>query len=207
MVRVAVFETEFKVPVIVEEVDFDTAFVVIVVVAAEEPAAIETDDATVALDNEDASVTLMAPVALLGTAFSVTVAADVLPPTTEVGERVIEEMAKGDTVRTTVFETPPEKAVMVVVVDPVTTLCETAKLAEVAPAGTVTDAGTEPALGEELTRVTTVPPVPAAAVRVTVPVMDAVLPPTTEDEFKVTELSLAAAAGLTVSTADLGMPL
>ncbi len=48
----------------------------------------------------------------------------------------------------------------------------TAKLAEAAPCGTVTLAGTVTALVFELERDTTAPPVPAAAVKVTVPVPD-----------------------------------
>jgi hypothetical protein len=48
----------------------------------------------------------------------------------------------------------------------------TEKFAEVEPCETVTDAGTPAAVEFELERVTTAPPDPAAAVRVTVPVPD-----------------------------------
>ena len=63
-------------------------------------------------------------------------------------------------------------------------------VAVVAPAGTVTDAGTLAADAFELERVTTVPPAGATAFRVTVPVTTVVEPPFTEVRFRVNELSL-----------------
>jgi hypothetical protein len=67
----------------------------------------------------------------------------------------------------------------------------------VAPAATVTDAGTvAPAL--LLVSVTTAPPDGAAALSVTVPLVD--VPPTTEDGDKVTA-EIAAPAGVTVKVA------
>ena len=65
------------------------------------------------------------------------------------------------------------------------------KVAEVDPAGTVTLAGTLAAVVLELESVTTAPPVPAAAVRVTVPVPDWAL----TIVLGLTEMLLSAAAG------------
>jgi hypothetical protein len=82
-----------------------------------------------------------------------------------------------------------------VVVD-VTVLVVTVKVAVVLPAGTATLAGT---VADELVleRVTVMPPVGAAAFKVTVPVDE--LPPATEAGFSETEDS--AGAGAMVSTA------
>ena len=74
-----------------------------------------------------------------------------------------------------------------------------ANVADVAPAGTVTETGT---LAEtlELVSVTTTPPAGAAPLRVTVPVTPA--PPTTDAGLTVTDVSETdAAAGFTVSAA------
>jgi len=73
------------------------------------------------------------------------------------------------------------------------------KVAVVAPAGTVTDAGTWAVAVLELVSVTNAPPAGAAAVNVTVPVDE--VPPTTEVGFTLTPLSAAAAAGVTVNVA------
>lgn len=66
--------------------------------------------------------------------------------------------------------TPEEEAVKVAGVEALTVPAVTVNVAEVDPAGTVTLAGTLAAVVLELDRVTTTPPVPAAAVRLTVPV-------------------------------------
>ena len=58
-------------------------------------------------------------------------------------------------------------------------------MADVAPAATVTDAGTVATLVFELVRVTTAPPVGAATERVTVPVLAA--PPVTDAGDRATE--------------------
>jgi len=60
----------------------------------------------------------------------------------------------------------------------VTTRVVIVKLAEVAPAGTVTEAGTVAAAGTELVRDTTSPPGGAAPLSVTPPVTTVVDPPT-----------------------------
>jgi hypothetical protein len=78
------------------------------------------------------------------------------------------------------------------------------KVAEVEPDGTVTLEGTEAAAVLEFDRLTVTPPVPAAAVRVTVPVAGVL--PVTEDGLTETALRAAEAAGLTVSEAVLLTP-
>src|SRR5437660_6301960 len=75
---------------------------------------------------------------------------------------------------------------MVTVVGATTAAVVTAKLALLAPAGTVTLAGTAATLGLLLERETTAPPVGAGPLRVTVPVEDCA-PPTTLVGFSVSE--------------------
>src|SRR6476661_5727443 len=77
-----------------------------------------------------------------------------------------------------------------------------AKLAVVAPAPTVTEAGTAPA-ALLLTRVTTAPPAGAAEVRVTVPVLP--IPPRTAVGFSVKAFS--ADGAFTVRVAAFAIPL
>jgi hypothetical protein len=95
------------------------------------------------------------------------------------------------TVKVAVWLTPPAIAVMTVerFVEPVKVAIE--KFALVAPAGTVTDAGTVAAAVFELDRETATPPVGAAPEIVTVPV--ALVPPVT-------------AVGLSVSAVAVGVP-
>jgi len=93
----------------------------------------------------------------------------------------------GFTVRTAVFVTPSE-AEIVVRVETLTAEVATVKLALVAPAGTVTLAGTL-AAAPPLASVATAPPAGAAEVRVTVPVEK--LPPTTVVGFKASEERVA----------------
>jgi hypothetical protein len=84
----------------------------------------------------------------------------------------------GFTVTVAVRVTPPKVAVIVADVATVTDVVEIVKFAVVAPPGTVTFAGTVIAL-EFSDRATTVPPLGAAALKVTVPVE--ALPPITLD--------------------------
>ena len=74
----------------------------------------------------------------------------------------------------------------------------TEKVAEVKPCATVTEAGTLAADVFELERETTAPPEPAAAVRVTVPVLDW---PLTTDPGDTETLLRATARGFTVNPA------
>src|SRR5438552_17972376 len=73
----------------------------------------------------------------------------------------------------------------------------TVKLALVAPAGTVTLAGTAATPVLLLDKLTTAPPLGAGALSVTVPVDE--LPPVTLDGLKVSEVRVG---GVTVSVAD-----
>ena len=89
--------------------------------------------------------------------------------------------------------------------DAVTALVVTMKLALLAPAGTVTLAGTAATPVLLLERETTAPPVGAAPLRLTVPVED--VPPVTLVGLSVNdERETAGAAGVTVSVADLLTP-
>src|SRR5215475_1656676 len=92
---------------------------------------------------------------------------------------------------------------MVTAVTAVTALLVTVKLAVVAPAATVTDAGTVAAFTLLLVRVTTAPPAGAAAPRVTAAVLLA--PPVTAAGLSVSPAT--AAGGLTVSVTILDAPL
>ena len=91
----------------------------------------------------------------------------------------------------------PWFAVMVAETFAVTTLVETVKVAEVAPAGTVMVTGTDPA-GSEIDRLTVEPPTGAGAERVTLPVTE--LPPATLDAEREKPLRIA---GFRVIDADL----
>ena len=93
---------------------------------------------------------------------------------------------------------------MVTAVDATTALVVTVKLALLAPAGTVTLAGTAATLGLLLARETTAPPLGAGPLRVTVPVEDCV-PPVTLVGFSVSD-DRVAVGGVTVSDAVLLAP-
>ena len=80
----------------------------------------------------------------------------------------------------------------------------TVKVALVAPAGTVTLAGTVATDGSLLERATCAPPAGAGALSVTVPVEDPIGPPTTDDGFSVSEVRVG---GVTVSEAACVLPL
>ena len=90
---------------------------------------------------------------------------------------------------------------MVTAVAVVTGLVVIGNVAVVVPAGTVTETGTEAAVGLLLTSDTTAPPTGAAALSVAVPVLPA--PPVTEAEFSVTDVN----GGFTASVAALLAPL
>lgn len=118
-----------------------------------------------------------------------------VPPTTAVGLIVMVEMPAALIVRVAVWLVPFRAPVKVTCVTDDTAVVVMAKLAEVAPAGTVTVAGTV-ALVELDERVTTVLG-PAGPASVTVPV--AGLPPITEVGETVT---LVKPAGVIVRVAD-----
>jgi hypothetical protein len=97
--------------------------------------------------------------------------------------------------------TPPAAAEIVTEVDLLTMLVETVKVALVAPAGTVTLAGTVATPVLLLLNVTTVGPDGAAPVRVTVPCDE--LPPFTGFGLSTNEAMVTGAgAGFTLSVAD-----
>ena len=95
---------------------------------------------------------------------------------------------------------------MVTAVDAATALVLTANVALVAPAATVTLAGTRAAVVLLLESATCAPPVGAGPLNVTVPVEE--FPPTTFVGFKVNEpsVTVGGAAGCTVSEAVLPAP-
>jgi hypothetical protein len=92
---------------------------------------------------------------------------------------------------------------MVTAVAAFTALVVMAKVLVVAPAATVTEAGTVAAFVLLLASVTTAPPAGAALLSVTLPVLFA--PPVTAVGFTVTPFK--AAGGFTVSVAVLATPL
>jgi hypothetical protein len=94
--------------------------------------------------------------------------------------------------------------VTVSVVAAVTALVVIVNVADVAPAATVTLAGTVPTVVDDDAKVTTAPPVGAAPERVTVPVT--ATPPVTAETF-VVMVEMAAAGGVTVTNAVPVEPL
>jgi hypothetical protein len=183
----------------------ETATVVLVTVKV----AIVVPDATVTVAGTVAaavllleSVTRLCVVVPAAGAFSVIVAMEFTrPPTTEVGVKVIDTSWGGLSVSVAVLVTPFRVAVTVPVVTAPTELLVKVKFALVAPAGTVTVAGslTPVMLSDKLT---TAPPVRAGLSKVTVPVEE--LPPVIVDGFKVTP---ARAGGLIARVAVRVTPL
>jgi len=108
----------------------------------------------------------------------VTVPVLLLPPRTEFGLMETETTPKGLTLIPPTWTCPLELPVMRTLCWLVTTRVVIVKLADVAPAGTVTEAGTVAAAGTELVRDTTSPPGGAAPLSVTPPVTTVVDPPT-----------------------------
>jgi hypothetical protein len=164
--------------------------------------------ATVTLAGTDAAALLLDRVttvaAVTGTLI-VTVPCDAVPPTTLVGLTESDDREAGgggaDTVKTALRVAPPDVPLMVADVDAVTGAVLTVNVALVAPAGTVTLAGTVVAL-ELAESDTDAPLAGAAALNVTVPVEE--LPPATLVGLSESAESVATgggAGGLIVSVA------
>ena len=183
---------------IVTGVDAVTALVAIANVALVAPAATVTLAGTVAAVLLLESVTASPPA---GAALvSVTVPCEAVPPVTLVGfTDTAESEAGGDTVNTALRVAPPNVPLTVADVEALTGVVLTVNVAVVAPAATVTLAGTVAAAVLLLESDTTAPPLGAAALKVTVPVEEA--PPTTLVGLTVTAESADAAGGVTVSVA------
>ena len=173
------------------------ASVVIVKVAVVDPAGTVTDVGTLATAVVPlVNVTTTASVAIPD---KVTVPVLFVPPLTLVGFKVrVETTRTGFTVIVAVLDTPLRVAVIVKADAAVTGRVVIVKVADVAPAATVTLAGTVPMVVDDDARVTTAPPIGAALVRVTVPVT--VLPPVTA-VTTVVRLDKTAAGGVTVMVA------
>ena len=136
---------------------------------------------------------------------------DCRPPTTLVGLSVSEvSVGSGKGVGFTVSDadrvTPPKVPMMVTAVDVKTGLVLTVNVALVAPAGTITLAGTRAAEVLLLDSATCAPPAGAGPLNVTVPVDE--FPPTTLVGFNVNEEGVGAGegTGVTVSEADTPTP-
>ena len=153
-------------------------------VALVAPAGTVTLEGTVAADVLLLESATGAPPAGAGP-FSVTLPVeDSRPPVTLVGISVSEERIGGSTVSEAVRLTPPSEAEIVTGVDAGTGLVLTGKVALVAPAGTVTLAGSV-AAASLLERERTAPSLGAGPFSVTVPVEG--LPPVTLVGFSVRE--------------------
>jgi len=152
--------------VIVAEAVVETAMVETVKVAVFDPAATVTEVGTVALLLLDPKATEVPP----GPAapLNVTVPVEEVPPTTEVGDTLTLDRVAGVIVSVAVKLTVAKVAVIVAEVELETANVLIVNVAVVAPAATVTLAGTV-ALPVLEARPTTIPPVGAAPLIVTVP--------------------------------------
>lgn len=163
------------VPLIVAMTVADTLDVETVKLAVAAPAGTVTLAGTPAAALLEDNFTTMPPAGALPLRF--TVALDEAPPATVVGLSVTREMLGTLIVKFAEAVVPEKVAVTVASVLVATGVVGIEKVAEVAPAGTVTDAGTF-AADELLDSVTTTPPAGAACGSVTVPFE--VPPPTKE---------------------------
>jgi hypothetical protein len=190
---IVVFVTEPKTAVMVAVVVVATDEVVIVKVAVEPPAATFTEVGTVTLVVLDDKLTLVAP----GPAgpVRVTVPVEVFPPTRVLGDTVRPDSCAAVIASVADFVVLPCEPVILTVVYAPTAEVPILNVTDVAPANTVTLAGTVAlALLDE--RLITVPPGPAAPLSVTVPIAD--VPPRTEVGET---LMPASVAGVIVSVA------
>jgi len=125
---------------------------------------------------------------------NVTAPVDPVPPTTLVGLTVTEERlgaaATGSTVNTAEREAPPKLPEIVTAVEAATDAVVAVKIALVAPAGTVTLAGTPTRVALLLPRLTVAPAAGAAALSVAVPVEG--VPPVTVEGLTASDERLRA---------------
>ena len=156
----------------VTDAEVDTVTVVTVRVAVVAPAATVTLAGTVAAEVLLLESVTTAPPAGAA-ALKVTVPVDELPPVTLAGftlKLASDTTAAGFTVSVALC-VPLYVPVIVTGVDVLTATVVTVNVAVVAPAATVTLAGTVATAVSPLASVTTAPPVGAAALKVTVPLM------------------------------------
>jgi len=144
-------------------------------VADDCPAATVTDDGADADELFHDSVTTTPPAGAALARVTVPVVCD--PPITDVGLNVTDVGAIALIFSPFVTVVPDAVALIVAIVSTVTPAVATAKVADVCPAKTVTDAGSV-ALTESDDRLTTSPPVGAADDNVTLPVLED--PPVTD---------------------------
>jgi hypothetical protein len=156
------------VALIVAVVAVPTAVVVAVKVAVVAPAGTVTEPGTTTAGLLEDSVTVVPPEAALPV--KVTVPVVIPPPSSEDGEKDTASTIAGKMPSANLSVTPPALAVRLAVILLETTCAVTAKVAEVAPAGTTTVAGTVTCATSEPSA-TLKPPVGAAALKVTVPVI------------------------------------
>jgi hypothetical protein len=166
MVNVATWLAPLSVAVICAAVDEETPVVVTVNVVVLDPAGIVTELGTVALALFDLSAIAKPPVG--AGPLRVNVPVEGFPPTTDVGERLSGVRLGASIVKVAVGLLPPSVAVIVAAVLVATAVVFTVNSVVLAPAGTVTLAGTvaEPLLELKLTLI---PPVGALPLKVTVP--------------------------------------
>ncbi len=174
MVNPALSAKAPNVAVIVTGVDVATPAVLTVNVPVVEPAGTVTEAGGIAAEPLEVRGTTRPPLGAGDVRVSVPV--EVAPPTTVVGERVNPASDGGLTVSRAVAVNVPCVTVIVAAFVDATGTVPTVNVAVVAPAGTVTDAGT---VAQELLEEspTVVPPVGAGRLKVTVPIED--VPPTT----------------------------
>ncbi|MCK7490004.1 MAG: hypothetical protein MZU79_07120 [Anaerotruncus sp.] len=167
-VRVALTVTPLRAEIVTDRVEV-TAVVVIVNIAVVWPGATVTEAGTCAV-----AVRLLLRVTTVPPAgagpVNVTVPVDGFPPRTLLGLRIRDEATGAVTVKVAVRVVPRYVAEIVSVLLEVTGLVVAAKVAAVAPAGTVTVAGTWAAAVLLDVSVTTAPPAGAGPLSVTVPV-------------------------------------
>jgi len=200
---VAAFVTFARFAEIVTSVDDFGRIVVTVNCALVAPAATVMLLGTAAMSGSVLdSVTVTPPAG--ATPLKVIVAVEEVPPRTLVGLRLIETSVGGGGVTVSAADrvTPPDVAEIVTVCADVTAFVGNENPTVVAPAGTVTLAGTAATAALLLDSATTAPPAGAAALSVTVPV-DA-LPPVTLVGWRLS--SVSDGAGVTVSWTDRVVP-